>query len=601
METSANHISKYLKTNRDLANFINVPLKILTYVIYVKKIDNCYTTFTIPKKGGQERIINAPDNQLKDIQTRLASSLSKHQIKVRKENNISLKLSHGFEKERSIITNAKMHRNKRYVLNIDLENFFDCFHFGRVRGYFEKNTNYLLSREIATKIAQLTCYKGCLPQGAPTSPIITNMICQIFDMQVLKVAKKYKLIYTRYADDLTFSTNEKSFPDNRASFIADLEEVVISAGFVINKNKTRLQYGDSQQKVTGLIVNKKLNVDRDYYKKTCAMADKLYKTGEFNIQNKKGEISQLEGRFAFINQVVQYNNSNATEEKEKLLNKKLKKGNYHLERIINYTGREKQYQKLLFYKYFYGNEKPIILTEGKTDILYLKAALKELYNNYPNLIVKNCNGNFDYKVSFINRSHKLEYFLGLDKFGADTMKNIYEMYNNCNYSKFKAGKSDKYHLYEYFNEKNKSLPKQPVFLVYDNEIKKKDKNSNNDKPLYKFANQLKLDEAKKSKLQETLILKIFERSNLFLATYPMPPNGETAEIEDMFTKETLNTIIENKTFDRKDGSRNNPNHYGKDEFSKYIYAKRNNIDFTGFKPFLDAINSVIVDYVTNNQ
>lgn len=114
------------------------------------------------------------------------------------------------EKGKSFITNAQIHRNKRFVINVDLENFFDSFHFGRVRGYFMKNKNYQCSEEVATTIAQIACYEGKLPQGAPSSPIITNMICNIFDMRLLRLAKKYKLDYTRYADDLSFSTNDKN-------------------------------------------------------------------------------------------------------------------------------------------------------------------------------------------------------------------------------------------------------------------------------------------------------------------------------------------------------------------------------------------------------
>src|SRR5699024_7070708 len=110
----------------------------------------------------------------------------------------------GFIPGKSIITNARIHRNKRLVVNIDLKDFFPSFHFGRVRGFFEKNKYFLLSREVSTIIAQLTCYKGSLPQGAPTSPIITNLICQILDYKLLKIAKKYKTDYSRYADDLTF-------------------------------------------------------------------------------------------------------------------------------------------------------------------------------------------------------------------------------------------------------------------------------------------------------------------------------------------------------------------------------------------------------------
>ena len=121
---------------------------------------------------------------------------------------------------------------------------------------------------MATTIAQIACYEGKLPQGAPSSPIITNMICNIFDMRLLRLAKKYKLDYTRYADDLSFSTNNKDFLNIEEQFFEELSKEVERAGFSINDKKTRVQYKDSRQEVTGIVVNKKLNVDRDYYKKT---------------------------------------------------------------------------------------------------------------------------------------------------------------------------------------------------------------------------------------------------------------------------------------------------------------------------------------------
>lgn len=185
-----------IKTRNDLANFIDIEPKRLSYVLYIKRIENCYTVFEIPKRNGGVRIIKAPDKSLKYIQRHLARKLQEYQLYIWQENNIHPNISHGFEREKSIITNAEIHRNKRFVLNLDLANFFDSFHFGRVRGFFIKNKYFKLPEKVATVIAQLTCFEGKLPQGAPTSPIITNLMCQILDIHLLKIAKKYKLDYT---------------------------------------------------------------------------------------------------------------------------------------------------------------------------------------------------------------------------------------------------------------------------------------------------------------------------------------------------------------------------------------------------------------------
>ena len=102
-------------------------------------------------------------------------------------------------------------------------------------------------------------------------------------MRLLKIAKSYKLDYTRYADDLTFSTNDELFLQRKDEFFQKLKNEIELSGFKINDKKTRLQYKDSRQLVTGLVVNEKINVPREYYKDTRAMAHSLYTKGEFTI------------------------------------------------------------------------------------------------------------------------------------------------------------------------------------------------------------------------------------------------------------------------------------------------------------------------------
>ncbi|WP_298980004.1 retron Ec67 family RNA-directed DNA polymerase/endonuclease, partial [uncultured Campylobacter sp.] len=456
---------KDVKTRKDFAVFLGIELKLLTYILYHIKVENLYTTFEIPKKNGGTRIINAPDKKiLKKIQNRLMNKLYNYQNKIKKDENIKINISHGFEKGKSIITNARIHRNKRFVLNIDLKDFFASFHFGRVVGFFEKNINFRIPKDIAIIIAQLCCYKGSLPQGAPTSPIISNIICNIFDMRILKLAKKYKLDYTRYADDLTFSTNNKDFLNIYNEFLLCISKEVEKAGFCINQKKTRLFYKDSRQEVTGLVVNKKLNVSHAYYKTTRAMAHSFYKNKSFNIDGKDATMNQLEGRFAFINQIDRYNNiininDNKHNDGKKSNDKKL-------------NCREKEYQKFIFYKYFFANQKPLIITEGKTDILYLKSAIKSLYAYFPDLIKKNSNDEFEFKVSFLRKTKRLEYFLNFVKDGADSIQNIYRFFVGrevVNYS-------------EYFKKITKDIAANPVILIFDNEI------PNNKKPVRKFIN-----------------------------------------------------------------------------------------------------------------
>lgn len=557
-----------IETRNELADFLKIPRRKLTHILYVKKVENCYKTFEIPKKSGGMRKINAPLDDLKNIQLKLSRELCKYQEELWREKNISPNILHAFQTGKSIFTNAKIHRNKRYILNIDLNDFFNAFHFGRVRGFFIKNKDFHLPVEVATVIAQLSCYNGCLPQGAPTSPVITNLICNILDMRILKISKRYLLDYTRYADDLSFSTNNKKFLDYYEDFFDEIRNEITAAGFSINNKKTRLEFRDSKQKVTGIIVNKKLNIDRVYYKTTKAMAYNLYKNKEFTINVETGTINQLEGRFSFINQFDKYNN--------KLYNTK------HGFRELN--GREEQYRRFLFYKYFYYNSKPLIVTEGKTDILYIKAALKNMYNDYPELIEKDEHGFYNFKISFLRRNDRINYFFGVGQDGADSMQNLFKYF-----SPEKSKEKGFIDYYSYFNNLCGYLPINPIVLVFDNELE------NKKKPLSKFINYIGFTENDKKDLEKILYANIKSNSNLFLTTFPLVENKKECEIEDLFAKSVLEVKINGKKFTRQD-KYDNSQYYGKDMFSKYIINHYNEIDFTNFKPLLNNIKRILELY-----
>ncbi|MCI8418428.1 MAG: RNA-directed DNA polymerase [Lachnospiraceae bacterium] len=550
-------------TRNDFADFLGIKRGKLTYILYIQKVDTMYSTFSIPKKNGGERIINAPNDDLKQIQRNLANALWKYQTKIWKGNNVHPNISHAFQKGKSIVTNSLPHKNKRFIVNIDLENFFDSFNFGRVRGYFIKNSYWSLTEEVATVIAQLTCHKGTLPQGAPSSPIIANMICNIMDIHLLGISKRYKLTYTRYADDMTFSTNDKHFLERYDNFYKELSKEVTKSGFCINKKKTRILYNNSRQEVTGLIVNNKLSIKREYYKATQAMAHSLYLNGEFTINGSIGTIQQLEGRFSFINQIEKYNNTHD--------------GKEHSVRTLN--RREKKYQELLFYKNFCVNPKPLIVTEGKTDILYLKSALKKMYLKYPSLIEKK-DDKWIFKVSFLRRSNKLSYFFDFSLDGADAMQNIYNMYTG-------SGKMQ-VNYYKYFHEKYKTEMLNPVILLYDNEFIK-------DKPIKKFIGACKCDE---KTLQQKLYLPLV--GNLFVQIVPLVNSKQTCEIEDLFDDHILNLELSGRKFDRT-GKANKKEFYNKDIFSKYILTHYENIDFSSFTPLFNALEKIISDYSTQKK
>lgn len=558
-----------IASRNELADFLLIPRRKLTYVLYVKRVENYYQLFEIPKKYGGKREIKAPTGDLKYIQKRLTDELWKYQLDIRKNRKGKSEISHGFEKGKSILTNARIHRNKKYVFNIDLENFFDSFHFGRVRGYFEKNREFQLPLEVATIIAQLTCFEGVLPQGAPTSPIITNFLCQILDHRLLKISKKYKLDYTRYADDLTFSTNNSNFLELKDQFLHEIQREISHAGFKINEKKTRLLYKDSRQTVTGLVVNKKLNVTQEYFRTTKAMAHSLYTKGEFAIDGQPGTIEQLEGRFSFINQLDWYNN----------------KIDHQTHEISTLSGREREYRRFLFYKYFYGNHVPIIVTEGKTDVRYLKSALKSLYKEYPKLITKKEDGQFIFKISFFKRTKRMQYFLDIRLDGADTMQNIYKYFVDGT-----PREKKRYPNYFSYFSKTGRYPLMPVLLLFDHELE-------SSRPLKKFLTEYKYTKEQIKELQNNLYLKLQENGNVYLLTNPLVDGEKECEIESLFSKETLEHEIKGKKFCPKDHY-DTQKYYGKEIFSQYVSSNYEKIDFSKFRPLLDALNSVVTLYFT---
>lgn len=218
-------IFRNFQSKRDLALALGYSETQLNHILFSKKTSNVYHPFTISKKTGGQRQILAPNPKLKELQTSLAVLLSdcydiidterllRNEIEDHSVRSFS---SHGFRRKLvveslpreirfGIYSNAKNHTNKRYVLNIDIEKFFESITFARVVGYFMKNENFLLPYPIAVLIAQISTYRppsgaqGYLPQGSPLSPIISNLIGSILDAKMLNLAKKYKLDYSRYS------------------------------------------------------------------------------------------------------------------------------------------------------------------------------------------------------------------------------------------------------------------------------------------------------------------------------------------------------------------------------------------------------------------
>lgn len=257
---------KELENFRDVCRLLEVTPKHLHYILFKKK--NLYYQFDIPKKSGGTREILAPCDSLKILQQKLNYIMTliykpKYPI-------------HGFVKGKGIISNAKQHLRKNYILNFDLQDFFPSINFGRVRGILK--SYFRMGDNAATIIANICCFNNSLPQGAPTSPILSNMVCFSLDKELQSVAKQHSCIYTRYADDVTFSTTKEAFPrsvafktNNQIFLGKKVLRIIEKNGFKVNENKTRLHNRSQNLSVTGITVNEKLNVPRNYIKKIRAM------------------------------------------------------------------------------------------------------------------------------------------------------------------------------------------------------------------------------------------------------------------------------------------------------------------------------------------
>ena len=187
----------------DLSQILGCSAKRLGFYLYHIKIPAQYRSFSIPKRRAGLRTIRAPSSNLKIIQRNIADELEKL-VFLRPCVN-------GFVAGRDIIRNASAHVGHAHILNIDLEDFFGSINYGRIFGLLTKQP-FNLHRKIAAAIAQACTCENLLPQGAPSSPLLSNLVCAKLDSELSRFAAAYRCSYTRYADDMTFSTTRQSMP-----------------------------------------------------------------------------------------------------------------------------------------------------------------------------------------------------------------------------------------------------------------------------------------------------------------------------------------------------------------------------------------------------
>ena len=293
-----------------LAQQMGITLAELRFLAYERRVArvNHYRRFEIAKKSGGTRIISAPMPRLKRAQYWILDNiLGKIPIH---------DCAHGFVSGRSIVSNAGPHIGQKIVVNLDLKDFFPSISYPRIKGVF-RSLGY--SEQLASVLGLLCTETPTtrvlvdheefyiangmrhLPQGAPTSPMLTNILCRSLDRRLDGLARQMGFCYTRYADDMTFSADESAHR-KVSKLLWRAKQIVVEEGYVVHPDKQRVMRSSHQQQVTGLVVNRKLSIDRATMKRFRATLFQVEKDGPDGKQwnGNSNVIHALEGYARFI-------------------------------------------------------------------------------------------------------------------------------------------------------------------------------------------------------------------------------------------------------------------------------------------------------------
>ena len=269
-----------ISSNKELAALLGISVNKLTYYAYYLAEESKYKTFNISKRNGGVRVIEAPVKGLKDIQKSI--------VKLIEPNFKARSCVFAYVKGKGIVEHAAVHTNQRWLLRFDLKDFFHTISAVRVAGLF-RHPPFNFSKPVAETIARLCTNAGRLTQGAPTSPIISNILCRGLDYKLKELASQNKCYYTRYADDVFISNNGSLFPlaiaERGSNGVVkpsdEVLEIIGGAGFQLNQGKTILRNRAERQLATGVIVNRKLNVPKEYIKSVRAA---LYAWDKYDLK-----------------------------------------------------------------------------------------------------------------------------------------------------------------------------------------------------------------------------------------------------------------------------------------------------------------------------
>ncbi len=283
-------------------NLVNTSnIKEVNKILYnvSNNIDANYEEIIIHKKTGSLRFLNAPSKTLKDIQKRILKNV----LEEKKTSNYT----YAYIKGCSIIDNAKPHVDKSKIVKLDIKDFFDNINFNMVYSTCFNETLY--PKKLGMLLANLCTYNNSLPQGAPTSGYISNIVLRSFDEKIGLFCKNNDIEYTRYCDDMTFSGDF-----NTRKLIKKVNELLYEEGFCLNKKKIVVVNKKTRQQVTGIVVNNKLSIRKSYKKK---IRQEVYYINKFGLKShlikrkikleEKDYLNKLLGKINFVLQVEKNN------------------------------------------------------------------------------------------------------------------------------------------------------------------------------------------------------------------------------------------------------------------------------------------------------
>jgi hypothetical protein len=266
-----------------------------------------YKSFSIPKKDGGERHIETPSPALKKLQSQLNRYLQS--VYVFEKSSAAYGFVAGVlndDDRRNVYTNARKHLGHPYLLNLDLKDFFHAVRKQQVLDLFT-GPPFHFPHDLPGILTKLCVHKGRLPMGAPTSPVLSNFACRSLDDTLIQLAESRQWVFTRYADDLSFSARQPFLPEDLDAIRACIQE----ARFQVNEKKLRLYGPDDVKIITGLWLSQKVELAPGYLEALDQDIARLHQVME--VQNAQGDLStrwveqfkiQVRGRLTFAGFVL---------------------------------------------------------------------------------------------------------------------------------------------------------------------------------------------------------------------------------------------------------------------------------------------------------